>query len=91
MRKQIYETGFKLWLSQADVYDWVNKPEASWPCSSIEGKSLFVEFDSNGLVDISDGDIMADELNAIVADHICYLLPDNHCCNVFMTPLNLNK
>lgn len=67
--------GFKLWLSARETYNWAHRAENSWPCSELSGKRLFVEFDSNGLCDLTvDGqegvDVPAHELNAIVGDFI---------------------
>ncbi len=97
MRTKIGEKGFKLWLSAKETYNWAYGVERSWPCSQLAGNRLFVEFDSNGLVDllvsgkyiynINMGNletIESNELNAIVADHINESLPENHCCKVLM-------
>lgn len=67
----------KIWLSANDTRDWAHKAGASWPCSTLSGKHLFAEFEPSGdLVEFNlnngrgDQDCPADELNAIVADHI---------------------
>jgi hypothetical protein len=67
--------GSKLWLSANDTYNWANKPGASWPCSTLSGHKLFVEFDSNGICNIAlDGktagieNIDNNELQAIISD-----------------------
>jgi hypothetical protein len=71
-------TGYTLWLSARDTYDWARKPGAAWPCSTLEDHRVMVQVDSNGLCDLTiDGrspadnaDIDGTELNAIVADHL---------------------
>lgn len=84
MKTQIFESGFKLWLSAADTDDWATCPGKSWPCSQLRGKRLFAEFDRNGLCDFAVNGRMADidgnELTAIVADHIGPKLPKDHPC-----------
>ncbi len=85
MKTQITPNAVKLWLSASDTYDWANRADASWPCSTLEDKRLFVEYDTNGLCDIaidgkSDGDCDAHELNAMVADHLAGKLPKEHPC-----------
>ena len=81
---QIHETGFKLWLSANDTYNWAHRAGESWPCSQLSDKRLFVEFDRNGLCDLAINGRMADcdanELNAIVTDHIKDRLPKEHPC-----------
>lgn len=76
--------GIKLWLSANDTYLWATRPGASWPCSELRGRRLFVEFDGDGdLVDLAiDGgrgnqDCSSDELTAIATDHIASRYP-NH-------------
>lgn len=87
MRHQLSPTSFKLWLSAADTYNWAHRPGSSWPCSTLSDNRLFVEFDSNGLCDISVNGgnsetvlqhIDGHELNAAVADHAARLLPQDH-------------
>ena len=84
MRTQITETEVKIWLSANDTDSWANRPHASWPCSQLEGKRVFAAFDSNGLYDLSingkSGDCDANELNAIVCDHLTGKLPKEHPC-----------
>ncbi len=65
----------KLWLSGIDTYTWAARPGCSWPCSTLAGKELFAEFDGPDLEDMSvdgrvDGDIPADEFNAITSDFL---------------------
>ena len=91
MRSQIHKTGFKLWLSANDTYNWANRSGQSWPCSQLSDKRLFVEYDNNGLVDIAINGRFADcdntELNSIVADHILPKLPNIHPCRMFFEPI----
>ena len=70
-------TGFKLWLSAQDTFQWASRLNSRWPCSVIADRRLFVEFDSNGLMECAvvnggrgDQNVPADELNAIVYDHV---------------------
>ncbi len=84
MKTTINPISVKLWLSARDTYDWANRTAARWPCSQLERKRLFVEFDTNGLCDLAiDGksqDCDANELNAIVVDHLDGKLPESHPC-----------
>lgn len=84
MRKRITATSVKLWLSPNDTYYWAHGPKI-WPCSRLSNKRVFVEYDSNGLCDLSiDGksgynyhtDI--NELNAMVADFLKNVLSADH-------------
>ena len=88
MRTQITDTGVKLWLSANDTYNWATRPRDSWPCSKLTGKRLFAEFDKGGLVVLAInsrmGDCSADELTAIVSDHLRGKLPAGHPCEVYM-------
>jgi hypothetical protein len=69
-------TGYALWLSARDTRTWANKPGARWPCSFLAGRRLVVRVDIDGLygIDIDGGrgdqDCPADELAAIVVDHL---------------------
>lgn len=81
MRLKQTEHGTKLWLSANDTHAWATRPGASWPCSQLNNRRLFVEFDRRGdLVDISlgggrgDQDCDANEFNALISDH----LPEGH-------------
>lgn len=83
MRARIYDSGFALWLSARDTYEWARRPGSAWPCSELSGRRLWVEFDHSGLVDFSvdgvDGvDVPGDELSAIVADHIRRRIGEDH-------------
>jgi len=88
MRTQITNTAAKLWLSANDTYNWATRPRASWPCSVLSGNQLFVEFDQGGLVDLAINGRMSDcpanELNAIVSDHLRGKLPAGHPCNLYL-------
>ena len=66
---------YALWLSARETDDWRRRPGASWPCSTIRGRRLYVGVDSAGIYDMSvGGDMNADidgaELDAIVSDHL---------------------
>lgn len=68
-------TGYSMWLSANDTYNWAHRPGKSWPCSQLSGKRLVVEVDSNGLCDLAidgrtDTDCDGSELDAIVDDHL---------------------
>ncbi len=84
MRTRIDATSFTLWLSAQDTYDWKTKPGASWPCSTIDGRPVMVQFDSNGLLDFTvnsknaPDDIDGTELTAMVADFMATRLPRDH-------------
>ena len=82
MRLQVFDSGFNLWLSARDTYDWAHRAGASWPCSTLSDKRLFVQFDSNGLLDLSingrDGDCDGHELSAMVCDHVADKLPKDN-------------
>ena len=88
MKTQVSDTGARLWLSANDTYGWAHRPGERWPCSELSGKRLFVEFDRGGLVDLAIngrmGDCPADELNAIVSDHLRGKLPAGHPCEVYL-------
>lgn len=70
MRVQITGNRIKLWLSASDTAIWARR----WPCSTLGGKRLFAEFDSNGLCDLTingrDGDCDGNEFDAITADFL---------------------
>ena len=75
MRIKEHTGGYNLWLNKNDTYRWAHKTGASWPCSLLSGKSLFVAVDSNGLCDYSVNgkeypDLSGDELTACVTDHL---------------------
>jgi len=77
MRKVRNGNAVKLWLSANDTWNWATRPGQRWACSELSGKRLFVELDDGDLVDIAVNgkdshayDVSADELNAIVEDHL---------------------
>jgi len=74
MRIKKTSDGYTLWLSASDTYNWAHKPGACWPCSMLADKRLRVSVDSNGIYDLQidgrDGDCPADELQAVIADHL---------------------
>lgn len=88
MRTQIFPSGFNLWLSANDTYNWAHRTGASWPCSTLSGCRLFVQYDTNGLVDLTidgkDGDCDGNELNAIVSDFMRPKLPKEHPCACYV-------
>lgn len=69
-------TGFTVWLSEVDTFDWPRRAGKAWPCSTLDGKRVRAEFNRNGLVGLKiDGkdapdDIDAHELNSMLADHL---------------------
>lgn len=84
MRIKIYPSSVNLWLSMRDTYEWAHKPGASWPCSQLAYRRVFVAFDRNGLCDLlvdgREADIDANELSACCADHLDGKLPKDHPC-----------
>ncbi len=80
--------GFSIKLSANDIHDWVRKPGAAWPCSTLDGKRLTAEFDDNGLLDYTINgrypserdDIDSNEFNAIITDHVKEVLDKDHPC-----------
>jgi hypothetical protein len=83
MRTQITETSIKLWLSADDTDNWAHTPGTAWPGSTLEGKRLFVEFDSNGLCDLRINGRAQwmphyTEVNAITSDFLRDKLPEDH-------------
>lgn len=76
MRIQKSDTGYVMWLSANDTYEWAHKAGASWPCSTLSDKRCMVAVDNNGLCDISvngrddNGFIDGTELDAIVSDYL---------------------
>lgn len=75
--------GLKVWLSANDTYQWATRPGASWPCSALESKVVFAEFDGKGdlvdhnLVEKGLEDCSGDEFNACLTDHIASKYPDH--------------
>lgn len=68
--------GTKLWISADETYAWAHRSGAAWPCSTLSGRRLFVEFDAHGdLVDLaidgrSDAECDAHELSALTSDFL---------------------
>ena len=77
---------FALQLSARETYAWAHRAGSAWPCSFLSGRRLAVEFDRNGLFDLSidgwrgDQDCPGDELSAIVADHVQRKMHASHPC-----------
>lgn len=83
MRTHITPDQITLWLSKRDTYDWAHRANASWPCSTIAGKSLCASFDDNGLYNITingrdTGEVDGHEFNAITSDFLRAKLPEAH-------------
>lgn len=77
MRIQRQHSGYVMWLSARDTYDWAHRAGASWPCSQLSNHRAVISVDSNGLCDLAiDGswekiqDIDEHELAACVSDHL---------------------
>jgi hypothetical protein len=67
-------TGYTMWLSARETYDWAHK-RLAWPCSNLSDHRCVVGVDSNGLCDFTlggrgDETVDGDELAACVADHL---------------------
>ena len=66
--------GRKIWASKRDTYKWANRSGNSWSCSTISGKSLFIETDKGDLIDLTvngkqdNGLIDGWELSAFIND-----------------------
>jgi hypothetical protein len=85
MKLETSRNGYRLVLTAQETEDWATRPGKRWPCSTLRGRRLVVEVDSNGLVDyLIDGghdvylgndleplDPDAHEMEAIVADFTC--------------------
>ena len=83
MRTSITPDQITLWLSKRDTYYWAHRADASWPCSTIAGKSLVAVFDQNGLVDITingraTGEVDGTEFNVITSDFLRAKVPEDH-------------
>lgn len=66
-------TGFILYLSSNDTYNWANKQGGKWPGSYLAGERIAVYVDACGMyyltINGKDGrDVPSLELTAIVAD-----------------------
>lgn len=76
MRALHGDFGTKIWISANETYEWAHRVGAAWPCSTLSGKRLFVEFDKSGnLTDIAVNgrdadDCDAHELNALTSDFL---------------------
>lgn len=88
IRVWVYPAGFVLRASPRGTEHWANTTDAKWPCSTIAGRRLYIEFDTTGLVDLSINSAGPDsgppidgwELNAFIADAVLPCLPTNHPC-----------
>ncbi len=83
MRIKIDKSGFALWLSATDTYNWAHKPGALWPCSTINGRRVALFVDMMGLVEFTvngrdNVDIDGTELSAMMADFVRDVLPSDH-------------
>jgi hypothetical protein len=91
VRLLIAPNGFTLLASAAATSRWASRTGARWPCSTIAGRRLRVEFDSCGLCDLTINGKSPDrgppvdshELNAFISDCVKGVLPEGHPCNVF--------
>jgi len=69
-------SGYTLWLSATDTYNWAQTPGKRWPCSTLSGNRCCIVVDSNGICDLTvngqceEGQIDCSELCAIVTDFI---------------------
>ena len=69
-------TGYTMWLSATDTYNWAHCPGHYWPGSQTSDNRLLIVVDSNGLCDGSmngkdfPDDLSGNELEALVADHL---------------------
>ena len=72
--------GTNLWISARETTIWATRPGMTWPCSTLAGHSLRVEFNRHGdIMDLAvDGssvskiarNVPSDELDAITSDHL---------------------
>ena len=75
MRIEESITGYSIWLSARDTYNWANKAGARWPCSELCGNRFMACVDANGLCDFTlngagDIDVNGTELAACITDHL---------------------
>jgi hypothetical protein len=69
-------------ISGRETSDWARR----WPCSTLRGKRVRADFDTNGLLDLAlDGgrgaqDCDAHELNALVSDFVARRMSREHPC-----------
>ena len=82
MRVEVNEHDVSLWLSARDTYAWANKTGASWPCSTLSSKTVFAQFDRNGLVEYRINgkhcEVDGPEFDAITSDHLKEKLHESH-------------
>lgn len=89
MKLVVKDNSFRLWLTADETYNWANKPNGVWPCSTISEHDLYVEYDEHGLLDYyfdnqNRGYQFDDnEFSAIITDHVVEHLEPNHPCLVF--------
>lgn len=91
----ISDHGLTLWASKRATANWANKPGAIWPCSTLAGRRLKVEFDRNGICDMSlngryadsGAPVDASELNAFVWDMVSDVLPEEHPARDVLIPV----
>lgn len=80
MRLKDHGTGFTLWISAPETRNWAR----NWPCSTLVGRRIRVDFDRTGMVDLRvngrypSGSVDAWELSAIVADYSARRLSEDH-------------
>lgn len=76
MRIRGDKTGYMMWLSRRDTYDWAHRPNKRWPCSTLSDKAVMVYVDRNGLCDLTvngrgaPDSIDGSELDALVSDYL---------------------
>lgn len=73
MRLKIEGTRKRLWLSARETWDWANRHNLRWPCSTLAGAHLYAEFLEGNLVDYAlDGhhsmELTAAEFDSITDD-----------------------
>ncbi len=83
MRIKIDKSGFALWLSANDTYNWAHRPGKAWPCSTVRGRRVALFVDMTGLVEFTvngrDGvDVDSAELSAMLSDFVRDVLPRDH-------------
>jgi hypothetical protein len=71
-----------LLVSAAETKAWAHRPHAVWPCSQLAGHRFRAAFDQGGLIEFTidgrDGDVDANEFNAISYDFLVDKLPPEH-------------
>lgn len=81
MRTVIGLESVAVWIDARETSDWARR----WPCSTLRGKRVRAEFDTNGLLDYAvDGrmgeDLDSHEFNALTSDFLARKLPTSHPC-----------